>query len=304
MSDSVGVVFITHHGKKHLPHCLPPFISSPLKPRILVVNSSSEDGTVELAAHMGVETLIIPRAQFNHGTTREMARKLIGTDVVVMMTPDAYAVDEHVLEKLVAPLLEKKASVSYARQIPHRGADFLESFSRAFNYPNHVEQRSLKDLPRLGLYTFFCSNACAAYLTKALDEIGGFEQVLFGEDTAAVAKLLRKGHCLYYAADAVVHHSHSYSLWQEFKRHFDIGLARKSYYHLFEGAGTDTKRGLEYARKLIAQSKSPYIYLHLFAKWCGYQIGQRSLNAPDWLKRQLSSQDFYWVSEEYLRTKC
>lgn len=304
MPDTVGVIFITHAGKRHLPHCLPPFIHSPMRPKILVVNSSSGDGTVELAKGMGVETLVIPRHQFNHGVTREKARRYLNTDIAVMMTPDAYAVDANVLEKLTNPLLEKRASVTYARQIPHQGAGFFEAFPRAFNYPLHVEQRTFSDVARLGMSTFFCSNACAAYRNSALDEVGGFEPALFGEDTAAVAKLLRKGHTLHYAADAVVRHSHAYSLLQEFKRHFDIGLARKSSCHLFEGAGTDTARGKEYARQLLAKTKNPYAFFHLFAKWCGYQIGSRSLHAPEWLKKCLSSQDFYWASEEYLRTKC
>lgn len=304
MSDSVGVIFITHAAKHHLPHCLPPFINSPLKPKVLVVNSSSHDGTVELAEKMGAHTLVIPRPQFNHGTSRESARCYLSTDIVVMMTPDAYAVDQDVLEKLIHPLLTKTASVAYARQIPHHGAGVLEAFPRAFNYPEHVERRSIADVERLGIYTFFCSNACAAYRNAALDEVGGFDPVLFGEDTVAVAKLLRRGHTLHYAADAVVHHSHAYTLLQEFKRHFDIGLSRKSYFHLFEGAGSDKARGWTYARQLLCKTKSPYTLLHLFSKWCGYQFGSRSLNAPDWLKKHLSSQDFYWVSEEYLRTKC
>lgn len=304
MSDTVGVALITHHAKHHLAHCLPPLINSPLKSRILVVNSSSNDGTVELAQEMGVEALVVPRSHFNHGSTREKARQFLGTDVVVMMTPDAYPVDETVLEKLVAPLFKREASLSYARQIPHFGAEIFESFSRTFNYPPHVEQRTLSDLKQLGVYTFFCSNACAAYRNKALDEVGGFEPVLFGEDTVVAAKLLRKGHTLHYAADAVVRHSHKYTLLQEFKRHFDMGLSRKSYSHLFEGGGTDQARGRLYASALLKKTKSPYAFFHLLAKWCGYKLGSCSTDAPDWWKKWLSSQDFYWVSEEHLRSKC
>jgi rhamnosyltransferase len=72
---SIGVILITHNAKHHLPHCLPPLLNSSLKPRVLVVNSSSNDGTLELAQEMGAETLAIPRKQFNHGLTRELARK-------------------------------------------------------------------------------------------------------------------------------------------------------------------------------------------------------------------------------------
>ncbi len=303
MNKSVGCILITHNAAHHLPYCLGPLLSSPLKPRILVMNSSSEDGTVELAQQMGVETCVVPRKSFNHGTTREMARKRLGTDIVVMMTPDAYMSDAHTLEKLVEPLMHDRASVSYARQIPHPGASFFEAFPRAFNYPNESHIRGIQDATRYGVYTFFCSNSCAAYLNNALDCIGGFERLLLGEDTVAVSKLLRQGHKIAYVSQALVHHSHRYTLLEEFRRSFDTGLARKGYEHLLECPSTDTRRGMHYAktmiRELIAKSpvEIPYASLHLFSKWSGYRLGRLSLKAPVWFKRFFSSQDFFWQGQ-------
>ena len=34
---SIGVAVITHKAKHHIPHCLPPLLHSPLKPRVVVV---------------------------------------------------------------------------------------------------------------------------------------------------------------------------------------------------------------------------------------------------------------------------
>lgn len=297
---TIGVAVITHSAKYHLPRCLPTYLNSPLKPQVLVVNSSSHDGTVELAKALGADTLVIPRRKFNHGTTRELARKHLNTDIVVMTTPDAYAAEENLLELLVQPLLEQKAAVAYARQIPHEGADFFESFSREFNYPQKSHYRSLNDSDKHGVYTFFCSNSCAAYLNSALDEIGGFEPVLLGEDTVAVARLLHRGYQIAYVAEAMVHHSHRYSLLQEFRRSFDTGLARKEYRHLIAVGGKDSLRGKAYAlglaRRLWENNRSllPYAALQMTLKWIGYQCGKLSLKAPHWFKKTLSSQDFYW----------
>ena len=77
-ASSVGVVVITHAAREHLGRCLPPILGSPLAPRVLVVNSSSGDGTVEEALRLGAEVLVVPRGEFNHGTTREVARKQLG----------------------------------------------------------------------------------------------------------------------------------------------------------------------------------------------------------------------------------
>ena len=299
---TIGIAVITYNARHLLPYCLPPLMQSKLKPRILVVNSSSTDGTVELAIKFGVETLVVPRAEFNHGTTRELARKTLGTDIVVMITPDAYAKDSHVLEKLLEPLLEKKASLAYARQIPHKGASFFESFPRLFNYPEKSQLRSIDDVKEHGVYTFFFSDSFGAYCNKALDEIGGFTHVLTGEDTVACAKLLLKGHKVAYVSEAEVHHSHDYTLVQEFRRHFDTGYARETYKELLKAGGGDNARGKTYVKALLSQLLKdkplsiPYACMQILAKWTGYQLGKCLKNAPNSVKKALSSQDFYWTN--------
>lgn len=303
---TVGVALITHHAKRHLIHCLPPWLSSPLKPRVVVVNSSSGDGTVEEAERLGAEVLIIPRKEFNHGSTREKARRHLKTDIVVMATPDAYGLDSSLLEKLIAPLLKGQASVSYARQIPHDGAGFFEAFPRYFNYPERGHIRSLENIDEYGIYSIFCSDSCAAYLNGALDEVGGFRSVLTAEDTYAAADLLKCGHKIAYCADAVVKHSHDYSLLQEFRRHFDTGYSRQENAGLIAFAGKDSKRGKRYMKELFATlfkenpTALPYACLHILSKWTGYQLGRWSLNAPLRLKKLMSGQDFYWVSDDFL----
>jgi rhamnosyltransferase len=297
---SIGVAIITYRAKELLPKCLPPLLSSPLNPRVLVVNSTSNDGTVEKAQEMGAETLVIPRHRFNHGLTREEARHYLKTDIVVMITPDAILTNSSTLSHLVEPIIAAKASAAYARQIPHIGADFFESFPRKYNYPSQSHIRGLEDLSTYGVYAFFCSNACAAYSNAALDAIGGFQKVLLGEDTVAVAQLLREGHRIAYVAEAVVRHSHRYTLRQEFQRYFDIGLARREYAHLLSCENGDTRRGMGYFKEMTKclwkdkPSLLPYAFAHALVKWLGYQAGRSSLKAPHWWKKTLSSQDFYW----------
>lgn len=294
----ISIAIITHCSRHHLPFCLPPLLESKL--RILVVNSSSDDDTVKLAKEMGAETLLVPRESFNHGATRELARKFLGGDIIVMMTPDAYAENSSFLEHLIKPIQQGQAAVSYARQIPHDKADFFESFPRDFNYPQKSELRSLKDTPQLGAYTFFCSNSCAAWSQKALDAIGGFKPVLMGEDTLATCELLHKGEKIAYVSEALVKHSHHYSLLQEFQRHFDIGLSRKEIENYILSFGDDTQRGKQYVKAMFTElckkypQHLPYALLHVTSKWLGYKMGRKLHDAPQTIKQLLSMQDFYW----------
>lgn len=301
-TPSIGVAIITHNAKHLLQKCLAPLLQSSLPIRILVVNSSSGDGTVELAQQLGADTLIIPRNEFNHGSTREKARRHLQTDIIGMLTPDAHLADPQAFHKLIHPIITGQAAAVYARQIPHVGADFFEAFPREFNYPSMSHTRSFSDLSHHGVYTFFFSNSCAAYSNAALESIGGFTAVLLGEDTVAVSKLLRRGYHIAYVAEALVHHSHRYSLTQEFRRSFDTGLARKQYAELLQAPKGDFSRGLSYVQSMIkrlaceAPHKIPYAFIHVLAKWSGYSIGKYSINAPIWFKKALSSQDFYWIT--------
>ncbi len=122
----------------------------------------------------------------------------------------------------------------------------------------------------------------------------------------AVSKLLRKGHKITYVADAVVRHSHRYSLGQEFRRSFDTGLARQGYGHLLACDSSDSKRGSQFFKEMTKQLLKqqphliPYAFAQTLCKWTGYQLGRISLKGPLWLKKTCSSQDFYWVSDDFL----
>lgn len=217
-----------------------------------------------------------------------------------MVTPDAYATDSESLGKLVRPIAEGHAVAAYGRQLPHKGAGFFEAFPREFNYPAQSHMRCLADKVKQGRQVFFCSNSFAAYSSKALDEIGGFPEVLLGEDTVAVAQLLRHGYRVAYVAEATVYHSHRYSLLQEFRRYFDTGLARAEYGNLLQCASTDHQRGRTFAKAMLERVTKhkpyllPYALLHLGAKWAGYSLGQAGQSFPNPIKRILSAHPHYW----------
>jgi len=225
------------------------------------------------------------------------------------MTQDAIPADNYLIEKLVEPIIKGKASFSYARQIPRKGADIFESFPRWFNYPDESNFRVIEDVGKYGVYTFFCSDSCSAYLNSALDEIGGFRPTVTSEDYFAAARLLQNGHRVAYVADAVVFHSHSYTLSDEFKRYFDTGYVRAENPWVQNIVGHAEGRGKDYFKELIIRLSTtkpwliPYAVLNTFVKLVGYRTGYSSLHAPTWWKKLLSSQRYYWNSKYYVQNK-
>jgi len=299
-APSIGVVVITYKARDQLRHCLPPLLASPLRPRVMVVNFSSGDGSVEEARRLGAEIQLVPRAEFNHGLTRERARRALGTDIVVMLTPDAVATDTEFVERLTRPIRDGLAAVSYGRQLARAGASLVERYGRDFNYPNRSQLRSLADWWAYGSYTHFCSNACAAWSNAALDAVGGFPATLVSEETVVVARLLRAGHRIAYVAHATVVHSHDLDLLGELKRHFDIGYTRRRFADLLREPERDEVRGRAFARGLLARAwrEEPAsvaaVAAHLAAKWLGYRLGLLGPALPLPLASRLSGQDYFW----------
>jgi rhamnosyltransferase len=304
---SVGIAIMTYNAAELLPKSLPPLLALSPRPMILIIDSSSRDGTVEIAHAMGVETLVIPQCEFNHGATRELARRALGTDIAVMMTHDAIAVGSDMISNLVAPILRGEAAVSYARQLPHDNADFFESFPREFNYPAISELRSAEDITMLGPRTFFCSDSCCAWSNIALDAVGGFKPTLTAEDVIAAAKLIHAGYKIAYRADALVKHSHRYTLGQEFRRYFDTGYFRAQNRRLLFTSGGDEKVGAAFTHAMLRRlwrespGKIPYALLVNVIKLLGYRAGYHGLSLPTWFKRRMSGQPYFWRKEEVSR---
>ncbi len=274
---------------------------------VLVVDSSSSDDTVKVVKTSGAEVIIIPQADFNHGATRELARKQSKYDIVVFMTQDVEVVSTDFIRYLIEPLeKEEDIAVSYSRQVPFDGAKIFEAFPREFNYPSLSQIRSLADINEYGIYTFFCSNSCAAYRNSALDKIGGFDSSMNSEDYFAVAKLLDKGYKIAYVAESVVKHSHRYSLVEEFKRYFDVGYVRAQYPKVQRIVGHAESRGKVFAKELTMRLFNnnqiyllPYAIVHTSIKWMGYRMGYYGHCLPITMKKKFSAQPRYWSSKYF-----
>ena len=254
---------------------------------IIVIDSSSEDGTPDVAVRNGAMLLTIAREEFDHGGARNKAAAAATGDVLLFMTQDALPVDSFVIEYLVQALQDGKVACAYARQIPKDDANILEKLSRTFNYPEESALKSRADLPRHGIKTFFCSNVCAAYRRDVFEAMGRFDEpVYFNEDLLMAAKCVLAGYFVAYAAEAKVYHSHHYRIGQLFRRYFDNGASLRDHSWILQHAAVRQ----EGARLVLVQLKElcrgghwgwiPRLFAESVAKFAGYQLGMRYDRLP------------------------
>jgi rhamnosyltransferase len=285
----------------------PEFISGlrrqSLKPTaVLVLDSSSKDGTAELARQEGFDVMSIARSEFNHGGTRQAAADVVSpVDVLVYLTQDAVLAHDDALANLIRSFRDPTVGAAFGRQLARVGAGPIEWHARNFNYPAESRLSSLEDKNVRGFKTVFLSNSFAAYRTTALAAVGGFpDNVIVSEETIVSARLLLAGWKTAYVADAMVRHSHSYSFIEEFRRYFDIGVLHASELWLLREFGTVGGEGRRFVQSEWGHLWPCYGYLlpesaiRTVLKLIGYQMGRRVNLISRPLAVRLSQQKGYW----------
>jgi rhamnosyltransferase len=268
----------------------------------MVIDSSSDDGTDDLARAAGFRVHSISRAEFNHGGTRQLAADLLPqVELLVFLTQDAILADTEALKALLAPFSDPQVAATFGRQLPRPEAGPIEAHARLFNYPTQSSTRTLESRETLGFKAIFLSNSFAAYRREALLAVGGFpSNVIFGEDTITAAKFLLAEWKIAYVAEAKVYHSHSYTWRQEFKRYFDIGVLHSRESWLLKEFGQTGGEGRRFVISELGYvwRRSwwliPSALVRTALKLLGYRLGRLEQKLGIEWKRKLSMHSGYW----------
>ena len=298
-----GLIVPTLNAGSEWADWLDAFKGQACKPdKLIVIDSSSSDNTTDLAQKFGFTVEVIGADEFNHGGTRQYGLSFLDSvDVAVFLTQDAILSEVDSLCHILKPFYDSQVAAVCGRQLPRKHATPIESHARLYNYSSNDFSRSINDADEFGLKTAFISNSFAAYRIPSITEVGGFpEDVIFGEDMYVAAKLLKAGYKIAYAADASVYHSHDYSLWQEMKRYFDMGVfhARKPWIRQelggAEGEGVKfVISELKYVSK-HAFWRVPEVLLRTLLRYTGFRLGLLEKKLPFWLKRKLAMNKRYF----------
>jgi rhamnosyltransferase len=270
--------------------------------QILILDSSSDDGTRELARAEGYQVFRIDRCDFNHGGTRKFALELLPwASVVVYLTQDAILASADSLNRLLSAFEDRDVAAAYGRQLPRLTAGPIEAHARLFNYPPRSEVRDFESRHTLGIKAAFSSNSFAAYRVSELLEVGGFpSDAIVSEDLLVTAKLLQKGRKAAYVAEAQVYHSHAFTVAEEFRRYFDIGVCHRRESWLQEPFGKPAGEGGRFVVSELSYLSRrnplliPIALLRNISKGLGYQLGVHGTRLGTKWSRRLSYQRSFW----------
>ena len=248
---TVSLIIPTLNAGALLPPLIEALRGQTLPPdELLIVDSSSEDGTADTARALGCRVEVIAQADFDHGGTRDAALRSTRGDIVVFMTQDALPASRTSLEQLLAPLADARVAAVSGRQIARPDARPYERLVRAYNYPAQSRVWTKDDLSALGVRAYLISDVFAAYRREAYLAVGGFEHPLeTNEDMLIAQRLLAQGYTLAYSGEACVYHSHAFTWRQQYSRNRAVGRFMERYRDRFPCSELGT--GMTLARNVL-----------------------------------------------------
>jgi len=309
----VSVAIPTRDGGALLGRALVALAAQNVEHELIVCDSGSSDGSVELARSFGARVLQIPSRSFAHGPVRNLLmREATGTHVA-LLSQDAEPADEHWLAGLLSGFeLAPDVALVFGPYRPRPGAPLpvrveLERWFGSLSPDGRprlerlqVHERALPAVELVGRRGFFTdANACVA---RAAWEEVPYRDVDYAEDRALALDMLRAGYAKAFVPDAAVLHPHDYPTIAHLRRCFEEWRGLLEVYgwrepaapaHLLgqlRGALAQAREELTRERASLPRSAATLaaVSLHHAVRLAGALLGSRADRLPPSAQRRLS----------------
>ena len=205
---------------------------------IILVDSGSTDGTVDIARQNGANIYHIPRDEFTFGRSLNLGCAKANGSYLVFASGHVQPTNNNWLRNLIEPFAEPSVAMVYGRQ---RGTDsnrLSEVRDLQMNYG--ATSSILVNQPN--------GNNGNAAVRKDLWLRNPFDESLPGlEDVDWARRIQKEGYRVYYAADAAVYHVHEETLRQVYRRFLREAIAFKRIFPNRRFTRSDLLKSLSYS---------------------------------------------------------
>ena len=200
---------------------------------LLVIDSGSSDGSPEVARRHGARVHEIPKSEFSHGGTRNLAMELARGEHVAFLSQDATPAHEGWLAALLEGFEQAEdVAAVFGPHEPRPDASHVLKAEMDRHFASWGGGREI-DLQRLdrspagiaayrdfpGQLTFLSDVNCA--LARCAWERVPYREVPYAEDQLLGRELIEAGFAKVFHPQARVLHSHAYSPRDWLRRYFD-----------------------------------------------------------------------------------
>ncbi len=189
---------------------------------LIVVDSGSTDKTLDIVRQHPCRIIEIAPTAYYPGDVLNMAIQEAKAEIIVFQNSDAVPLCPQTLERLVDAFDDKNISAAFARQLPRPEADTWVLRDYAVSFPD-AEQTP----------DWITFSLPLAALRKSIWQSRPFyTDAWASEDTEWGLWAIKNGYKIRYVKDAIVMHSHNYTLRQIYGRKFVEGEADAFIYGL------------------------------------------------------------------------
>lgn len=246
---------------------------------IKYILTESKDNSEKIMEENKIKYNRISKEQFSHSLVRENAAMESKSDILVFITQDIVIEDELCLYNLVEPIITGEAEACYSRQISKYNN--IEKYTRESNYPEKSCIKTKEYIDKLGLKTFFFSDASSAIRTDIFKKLNGYDQkkLPINEDMYIAYKIIMNGYKIKYVANSIVYHSHNFSLKELYQRYKLTGQFFKQNKYL-NNFGTNKSGGglAKYVLKKAIKEKNVKVLIRfpfdMATRFIGMRVGK------------------------------
>ncbi len=234
------------------------------------------DNTEQILKELKIDYELIKPEEFSHALTREKEAMKSNADILVFITQDIIIKDEYWLYNLVKDIEKNECEACYSRQICTNNT--IEKYTREKNYPEESFVVTKKDINKLGLRTFFFSDASSAIKKDVFLELKGYDgkKLPINEDMYIAYKLIMNNYRIKYCAESKVIHSHRFTLKQIYKRYYDTGKFFKENLYLDNFKTNKTGGNLAlYILKRAIQDKNVNVLINFIPNMSARFLGMK-----------------------------
>lgn len=210
MKSDASIIIITKNQKNYLKQSLPLIFSQTFSNfEVIVVDSGSRDGSLELLKKYPVKLVKIKPEEFNYAYAFNQGASKARGNYLVRLSGDALPRDKFWLGNLIKNFKDERVAGVYSRWINFPEANLIDRFIVWVCMPK--EKMIFKKAPNW--------NGASGALRKDLWQKYPFDERLsFCEDLDWSRKVQRDGYLIVYEPTSVVYHSHRENILLYYKR--------------------------------------------------------------------------------------
>jgi rhamnosyltransferase len=218
----VSVVIRAYNEARHIGRLLEGILQQTItNVEIILVDSGSTDGTLDVAARYPVRVVHISPGEFTFGRSLNRGLACSTGEFVVIASAHVFPVYPDWLERLLAPFADPQVGLTYGKQRGAPATRFSEQQIFAHWFPDISQPCQTHP---------FCNNANAA-IRRDLWESRPYDETLTGlEDLAWARAIQEAGHTIVYVAEAEVIHVHDETPRGVYNRYRREAMALKQIY--------------------------------------------------------------------------